>query len=156
MTKQSAIAALLVLSTIACAVYEKKQPVEGDEAIVAAYVRAWNQHDSTAIDTLLAPGAVHEDVAQNFRSRSSRDVMNFMRDLIATQPDFKWTITNSYEDGRIVTLDWRWSSTYTGPDSSGKNVSGKRISGKGASIAEVENGRIRRFTNYYDRASFFR
>ena len=32
----------------------------------------------------------------------------------------------------------------------------KRISGKGASFAEVENGKIKRFTDYYDLASLFR
>lgn len=156
MTKQPAVACLLSVSIAACAVYEKKQPVEGDKAIVAAYVTAWNQHDSVAIDTLLAPGAVHEDIAEHFRSRTSRDVVDFMRDLIAAEPDFKWTITNSYEDGRIVVLEWTWTGTYTGPDPAGKAVTGRRTSGKGASIAEVENGRIRRFTDYYDQASFFR
>jgi len=156
MWNQSALACLLALSTVGCAVYEKKQPVQGDKAVVEAYVMAWNRHDSVAIDTLLAPGAIHEDVAQNFRSRTSRDVVGFMRNLIAAEPDFKWTITNSYEDGRVVALEWTWTGTYTGPDPAGKPVTGRRTSGKGASIAEVENGRIRRFTDYYDDASFFR
>lgn len=149
-------AGLLALGLAACAVYEKKQPVLGDKAIVAAYVAAWNAHDTVAIDTLLTRDATHEDIAHNFRGKSPGDVKKFMLELLAAEPDFKWKITNTIEDGRFVALEWTWTATYTGPDPSGKNVTGKRISGRGTSVAEVEDGRIRRFTDYYDDASFFR
>jgi hypothetical protein len=79
-----------------------------------------------------------------------------MRKEIAAEPDFKWTVTNSLEDGEKVVLEWAWTATYTGPDPNGKQVSGRRISGKGVSIAELDNRRIKRFADYYDAASFFR
>lgn len=151
-----AAGALAAVSLLACAV-EKKPPVaESGKAVVQAYVRAWNQHDSTAFDTLLAPDAIHEDFAQNFRGKGSAQVAGFMRQAIAAEPDFRWQITNSIEDGRYVALEWTWTSTYTGPDPAGKQVTNKRISGRGASFAEVEKGKIKRFTDYYDIASFFR
>jgi steroid delta-isomerase-like uncharacterized protein len=139
----------------ACAV-EQKAPAAGGKAIVDAYVRAWNQHDSAALDTILAPDAVHEDLAQNFRGKGAKEVATFMRDLISVEPDFKWTITNSIEDGKFVALEWTWIATYTGPDPSGKQVTNKHLSGRGSSFAEVENGKLKRFTDYYDQASFFR
>ena len=155
-TRSLGVAGLLVFSVVSCAVYSKKQPVETDKAVTTAYVKAWNQHDSVAIDTLLAPGGVHEDVSQNFRGTGSRAVVRFMRGLIAAEPDFKWMVTNSLEDGQNVVLEWTWTATYTGPDPMGRQVRGRRISGKGSSIAELDNGRIKRFTDYYDAASFFR
>lgn len=157
MTKWSyAAGALAAVSLLACAV-EKKPPVaEGGKAVAEAYVRAWNQHDSAAIDSVLAPDAIHEDLAQNFRWKGSAEVVKFMRQAIAAEPDFKWQVTNSIEDGRYVALEWTWTSTYTGPDPAGKQVTGKRLSGRGASFAEVEKGKIKRFTDYYDIASFFR
>jgi predicted ester cyclase len=79
-----------------------------------------------------------------------------MRQAIAAEPDFKWQVTNSIEDGRQVALEWTWTSTYTGPDPFGKKVTNKRISGRGSSLIEIENGKIKRFTDYYDIASFFR
>lgn len=157
MTKWSnAAASLLALTIFACAVQEKKPPVEGDKAIVDAYVRAWNQHDTVALDTLLASDAIHEDVAQNFRGKGPKEVVSFMRGVTSAEPDYKWTVTNSVEDGKFVALEWKWAATYTGPDPSGKNVTKRRTSGIGASVAEVENGKIKRFTDYYDLASFFR
>jgi steroid delta-isomerase-like uncharacterized protein len=157
MTKWSYVAeAFVAVSVLACAV-EKKPPVaEGGEAVVDAYVRAWNERDSAAIDSLLAPNGVHEDLAQNFRGQGSAQVVGFMRKTITTQPDFKWQITTSIEDGRYVALEWTWGATYTGPDLAGKQVNNRRISARGSSLAEVEKGRIKRITDYWDLASAFR
>ena len=144
------------LFLVSCAVYSKQQAVESDKALVTAYVDAWNRHDTTAIDTLLARDGVHEDLAQNFRGKGSAPVISFMKGLIAAEPDFKRTVISSLEDGRFVALEWTWTGTYTGPDPTGKPVKNRRTSGKGSSIAEVDNGRITRFSDYYDDASFFR
>jgi len=155
-TRSFGAAAFLILSVVSCAVYSKKQPVETDKAVVMAYVKAWNQRDSVAIDTLLTRDGVHEDIAQNFRGKGSKAIVQYMRGLMAAQPDFKWTVNNSLEDGQNVVLEWTWTATYTGPDPMGKQVSRRRISGKGSSIAELDNGKIKHFTDYYDAASFFR
>ena len=157
MTKWSyAAGALLTITLLACAV-EKKPPVTSSgKTVVEAYVRAWNQHDSVAFDSILAPDAIHEDIAQNFRGKGSAEVVKFMQQAAAAEPDFKWQVTNSIEEGRYVALEWTWTSTYTGPDPTGKPVKNKHLSGRGASFAEVENGKIKRFTDYFDMASFFR
>jgi steroid delta-isomerase-like uncharacterized protein len=157
MTKWSyAAGALLTTAVLACAV-EKKPPVTSSgKAVAEAYVRAWNQHDSVAFDSILAPDGIHEDIAQNFRGKGSAEVVKFMRQAVAAEPDFKWVVTNSIEDGRYVALEWTWTSTYTGPDPTGKQVKNKHLASRGASFVEVENGKIKRFTDYFDMASFFR
>ncbi len=146
---------LFAVAGAACAVQQKPPAADG-KAVVDAYVRAWNRHDSAAFDTIMAPGAIHEDLAQNFRGKGAKEVANFMRDVIGFEPDFKWTVTNSIEDGKFVALEWTWTSTYTGPDPFGKKVTNKLLSGGGSSFAEVENGKIKRFTDFYDQVSFFR
>ena len=62
-----------------------------------------------------------------------------------------WTGWSPWED-----LDPDLQRTYTGPDATGKTVTNKRISGRGASFLDVENGKIARFTDYYDLGSYFR
>jgi steroid delta-isomerase-like uncharacterized protein len=157
MTKWSyAAGALAAVGLLACAV-EKKPPVSASsKAVVQAYVDAWNRHDSTALDTLLAPNAIHEDLAQNFRGKGGPQIVEFMRKTIAAEPDFKWHITNSIEEGRYVAVEWTWSATYSGADPTGKAVTNRRVSGRGASFAELDNKKIKRFTDYFDRASFSR
>jgi steroid delta-isomerase-like uncharacterized protein len=151
-----AAGALAVVSLHGCAVEKKPPVVESGKAVVQAYFDAWNKHDSVAIDTLLAPNAIHEDFAQNFRGAGRGEIVQFMRGHVAVQPDFKWQVTNSTEEGRYVALEWTWTGTYTGPDPTGKPVTKRRISGRGATFAELENRKIKRISDYFDLASFFR
>ena len=157
MTKWSyAAGALAAISLHACAVQKKPPVVESGKAVIQAYVDAWNKHDSVALDTLLAADAIHEDFAQNSRQKGKAEVVEFMGRTMATQPDFKMQVKTSIEDGRYVALEWTYAATYTGPDLTGKQVTNRRISARGASFFEVEKGKIKRITDYWDLASAFR
>jgi steroid delta-isomerase-like uncharacterized protein len=143
------------LLVAACAV-QQKVPAASGKSVAEAYVRAWNKHDFAALDTILTSDALHEDIAQNVRAKGIAAIKDFMRRDIASEPDLHWQITNTVEDGRFVAFEWTWASTYTGPDATGKTVTNKKVSGRGASFVEIENGRIKRFTDYYDLGSYFR
>jgi steroid delta-isomerase-like uncharacterized protein len=148
-------ASVFAVVAAACAV-EQKTPAASGKTIAEAYVRAWNRHDFTALDTILAPDAQHEDIAQNVHAKGIPAIKDFMRQNIASEPDLSWQMLNTVEDGRFVAFEWTWTSTYTGPDPTGKTVTKRRLSGRGASFIEIENGKIKRFTDYYDLGSFFR
>jgi steroid delta-isomerase-like uncharacterized protein len=124
------------------------------KAVLEAYVSAWNRHDFAAFDKLLAPDAIHEDIAQGFRGQGPGQIKDFMRAMLEGQPDLDWHLTTIVDAGTHVAAELTWTSTYTGDSPSGPVVR-KRISGRGASVAVIENGRIKRFTDYYDFASFF-
>jgi steroid delta-isomerase-like uncharacterized protein len=118
-------------------------------------VSAWNRHDFVAFDKLLTADAIHEDIAQGFRGQGPAQIKDFMRAMIEGQPDLNWRLTTVVDAGPAVAAEWTWTSTYTGDSPSGPVVR-KRISARGASIAVIENGRIKRFSDYYDLASAFR
>ncbi|HUR91041.1 MAG TPA: ester cyclase [Gemmatimonadaceae bacterium] len=139
----------------ACAAREETPAASNDgKQVLEAYVAAWNSHDSTAFDTLMTADAVHEDIAQGFRGGPA-ETKAFMRGLIAIEPDFKWTLTDVYESGSHVAAEWTWTATYTGDSPIGP-VTNFRGTARGTTVAEIENGRIKRVTDYYDNASFFR
>ena len=123
--------------------------------MLEAYVSAWNQHDFAALDTLLTADAIHEDIAQGFRGQGPAQIKDFMRAMNEGQPDLNWRLTTVVDAGPVVAAEWTWMSTFTGDSPSGPVVR-KRISARGASIAVIENGRIKRFSDYYDLASAFR
>lgn len=153
--RRALIAVPVVLLLAACAAREEAPPAAtGGRQVLEAYVAAWNRHDSTAFDTLLAADGIHEDIAQDFRGGAAA-TKEFMRALIALEPDFKWTLTDVYENGSHVAAEWTWTATYTGDSPIGP-VTNFRGSARGATVAEIENGRIKRLTDYYDNASFFR
>ncbi|GAC1695668.1 MAG: hypothetical protein PVS2B3_06450 [Steroidobacteraceae bacterium] len=128
--------------------------VRSPKTVLQAYVSAWNRHDAAAFDALLAPKGIHEDIAAGFRGEGPAQVKDFMREILKAEPDLTWQLTTIIESGPIVAAEWTWTATHTGDSPNGRVVA-KRISGRGATVAVIENGRIKRFTDYYDTASYF-
>jgi steroid delta-isomerase-like uncharacterized protein len=132
----------------------KTSAVPSGKAVLEAYVSAWNRHDFAALDKLLTPDAVHEDVAQGVHAQGLAEIKKFMREEIEGEPDVEWHLTTVVDAGSAVAAEWTWTGTFTGEGPTGP-VKGERISGRGVSIVLTENGQIKRFTDYYDLASFF-
>ena len=134
----------------------KASAVSSSKAVLEAYVSAWNHHDFAALDKLLTPDAVHEDIAWPSRDEGPAQIKKFMQGMIALEPDFDWRLTNVIDSGSEVAAEWTWTATYTGDCPTVGHVVGMHSSARGASVAVIENGRIKRFTDYYDFASFCR
>ena len=149
-------AACLVLLASASAQQEKRttSAMSSGKAVLEAYVSAWNRHDFAALDKLLTPDAVHEDFAWPSRDEGPAQIKEFMRQMIEAEPDFDWRLTTIVDGGSVVAAEWTWTATYTG-DSPIGHVVRFHGSGRGASVAVIENGRIKHFSDYYDFASFF-
>ena len=125
------------------------------KAVVEAYASAWNRHDFAALDKILAPDGVHEDIALAVYAQGAAQVKDFMQKVLQAQPDLDWRLTRVVESGPVVVAEWRWTSTFTGDSPTGP-VKDQRVSGHGVSVVVIENGQIKHLTDYYDLASFFR
>ena len=145
---------LIGVTLVACSSKPQNPAGQDPKAVLQAYVDAWNRHDSLALDTLLAPNGVHEDLAWGFRGDGPAAIRGFMRDVIAVSPDYHWEVTSSFTDGHSVVGEWTWTATFTGPSPDGP-VTNQHVAGRGAAVAEIANGRIVRLSDYYDAASFF-
>ena len=125
------------------------------KAVVEAYASAWNRHDFAALDKILAPDGVHEDIALAVYAQGAAQVKDFMQKVLQAQPDLDWRLTRVVESGPVVVAEWTWTSTFTGDSPTGP-VKNQRVSGRGVSVVVIENGQIKHLTDYYDLASFFR
>jgi steroid delta-isomerase-like uncharacterized protein len=123
-------------------------------SVVEAYIAAWNHHDFAAIDQLIASDGIHDDIANSVHAQGPSQVKDFMKSITAQEPDLKWLIDRVIVSGSTVVAEWTWTATLTGEGPYG-SVKDQPISGRGASIVEVEEGRIKHFTDYYDTLSFF-
>ena len=123
-------------------------------AVLEAYALAWNRHDFAAIDGLIAPDGIHEDIAAAVRAKGPEQEKDFMKSIISQEPDLKWHIDRVIGSGSSLAVEWTWTATFTGDGPYGP-AKALPISGHGASIVVIENGRIKRFTDYYDTLSFF-
>jgi len=129
--------------------------VRSGKAVLRAYVSAWNRHDFAALDEILAPDAVHEDIALGVYAQGIAQIKDFMRKVIQGQPDLEWRVSRFVESGPVVVAEWTWTSTFTGDSPTGP-VKNLRVSGRGVSVVITENGQIKHLTDYYDLPSFFR
>jgi steroid delta-isomerase-like uncharacterized protein len=144
----------IAVGLAACSSKSQGPAGQDPKAVLQAYVDAWNRHDSLALDTLLAPTGIHEDLAWGFRGEGPAAVRAFMRDVIAVSPDYHWQVTSSFTDGQSVVGEWTWTATFTGPAPSGP-VTNQHVAGRGAAVAQIASGKIVRLSDYYDAASFF-
>jgi steroid delta-isomerase-like uncharacterized protein len=145
----------LCVLLLTCSWQARTQTPPTGKAVLEAYVSAWNRRDFAALDKLLAPDAVHEDLARPSRDVGAAQIHRYMQTMLETQPDLNWHLTAIVDGGSTVAAEWVWTGTSTG-DIPGRPVVPRRISGRGASVAVIENGRIKRISLYYDFASVFR
>jgi steroid delta-isomerase-like uncharacterized protein len=151
MSRILAVAFLLVAFTVSAAAQtDSKTP----RAVLESYVDAWNRHDVAAIDRLIGPDGIHDDIPNAVHAKGPEQVKDFMKSIIAQEPDFKWHIDRVIVSGSSIAAEWTWTATFTGdgPYGPAKDLP---ISGHGASIAFIENGRIKHLSDYYDTLSFF-
>ena len=145
----------LILAATAWAQTQKQTGVPPGQAVLEAYVSAWNRHDFAALDKILAADAVHEDIALGVYAQGIAQVKDFMQKVIQGQPDLEWRVSRFVESGPVVVAEWTWTSTFTGESPTGP-VKDQRVSGRGVSVVLTENGQIKHLTDYYDLPSFFR
>jgi steroid delta-isomerase-like uncharacterized protein len=132
----------------------RTQTEPSGKALLEAYVSAWNRRDFAALDKLLASDAVHEDMARPSREVGPAEIKQSLRTTMEDHPDLNWHVTSIVDGGSLVAAEWVWTGTFTG-DSTVRPVAPRRISGRGASVVVIENGRIKRFSDYYDFDSVF-
>lgn len=156
MTKRLLASAIcLCVFALTCSREAKTQTQPSGKTLLEAYVTAWNLHDFAALDKLLSVDAVHEDMARPSRDVGLAEIKQFMRTTLEAQPDLNWHVTTIVDGGSQVAAEWVWTGTARGRDSSVSPIAAKHISGRGASVAVIENGRIKRFSDYYDFDSIF-
>lgn len=157
MAKQSrALVVLFAFLVLSCS--DEQGPVTRTArpgALFEAVVQAWDSHDFAAVDTLLDPLAIHEDLALGFRGEGLDQIKAFMRQTFERIPDFDWRPTNILVDGAQAAAEWTLAGTYSGDTPQGP-VKNRQFSVRGASVVITEHGRIIRFTDYYNLAEFHR
>jgi|SRR5215472_4080172 len=139
---------------ITCGRQARTQTQPSARALVEAYVSAWNKRDFITLDGLLAPDALHEDMARPSRDEGPSQINQSIRTTIESQPDLNWHLNSIVDGGSVVAVEWVWSGTFIG-DSPVSPRMPRRISGRGASVFVIENGRIKRVSDYYDFESVF-
>ena len=129
------------------------------ERMLDDWATAWSSIDNKDPERLLALFAddcVYEDVIQGVGARGKEELRSFVNRAFAAIPDFKYGLRNTFATGQWAVIEWVMSGTHTG-DFPGMPATGKRFSSvRGASILELEAGKIHRESDYWDTATFMK
>jgi steroid delta-isomerase-like uncharacterized protein len=120
---------------------------------------AWSSSDSKdpeRVLALFADDCVFEDVTFGVVARGKDELRTFANRAFAAVPDFKYGLTSRFATSQWAAIEWVMSGTHQG-DFPGIPATGKPFSAvRGSTILELEAGKIRRESDYWDAATFMK
>ena len=122
------------------------------ETVVRHWIDAYNRSDWELDLALLAPDAVTEVIARNEVSTDPLESQRGARAFKDAFPDLHVEIDNLVVAEPFVVVEWRATGTNTGPFA-GAEPTGLTFTRRGVGVAEVHDGRITAYRDYFDRAT---
>ena len=122
--------------------------------VATAAIQAIAAGQLDALDELGVPELVDDFVAVG-RFEGREAVKGFLEELRAAFPDFEISVERVVADDQAAVVQSQATGTFRG-SFQGVEPTGRRIELRVVEVMEIEEGRIRRNTIYYDGASFAR
>src|SRR5882724_9243747 len=130
------------------------------ERMFDAWATAWSSNDSAKdperVLALFVDDCVFEDVTFGVVVRGKEELRNFVERAFDAIPDFKYELRSRFATNQWAVIEWVMSGTQKG-DLPGIPATGRRFSSvRGSTILELEDGKIRRESDYWDAATFMK
>lgn len=122
--------------------------------VVRAMYDAFNDQDWHRFGTYVADDLEWTNIALGTTSDLDQLRTGYPA-LFESFPDVHVRIVNIFGDDPYVTVEWHAQGTHTGP-LRGEPPTGNAFERRGCSVAEVQNGKIVCYRDYFDRASQLR
>lgn len=122
------------------------------KGFVEEYAAAWSTQNVEKILSFFTEDCVYEDVALSAVNTGKQELEAFLRATFAAIPDFQIEPKAAFAAGPQRANEWVMSGTQSGPFP-GIPATNRSFSVRGASIMEMEQGRIRRNTDYWSLAA---
>lgn len=150
-----AVAAALAASTTSAA--QEASPAASPAALpplLAEWLAAFNAGDADRLLALYADDALWEEPAIGLSARGQDQIRTHLDALFAATPDIAYEVTDAVvtEDGAV--LEWVVTGDYAADFPGLPPAAGQPFSFRGASVFELADGQIRRYTEYWDAFAF--
>lgn len=122
------------------------------EKVIDEFYAAYTALDGGRLLAFLTDDCFFEDPTFHLRAQGKPEIRKLMEGLLRHYSNIKIELENRIACGKWVVTQQHFS----GLSKSGPEAEGRSISVRGASIFEFEKERIRRWTDYYDFATFAR
>lgn len=129
------------------------QPQASGEDLARLVSEAWTSQELKIVDEVFADDGFYEDLTAGTKRKGKEAIKAGFAETHNAVPDFKVELSKIFSTGSMIACEWVMSGTQTG-DYPGLPATGKAFSVRGASIAEIRDGKIVRWTDYYDGFTF--
>ncbi len=120
------------------------------------WAMAWSSNDPELILALFTDDCVFEDVTFGVIARGKEELRSFANRAFAAIPDFKYELRSPFAASQWAVIEWGMPGTHKG-DLPGIPATGKRFSSvRGSTILELEAGKLRRESDYWDATTFMK
>ena len=127
------------------------------EKMIRDSIAAYNAHDIERFLSYCTDDIVYEALAGARVMHGKAEMRPYLGEVFSAFPDFKIDLTSAFASGKWAATEWIMSGTFKGVlQPLGLQPTGKSFSVRGASILELQDGKGRRNTDYYDSADFLR
>jgi steroid delta-isomerase-like uncharacterized protein len=120
----------------------------------AEWAAAYNSGDAERLLALYTDDALWEEVAIGLAAHGQDEIRAHLDRLFTAVPDFKVDVTNGFVAGDEAVVEWEISGTYSADFPGLPPAVGQHFSLRGASVFELTDGKIRRYTEYWDAYAF--
>jgi steroid delta-isomerase-like uncharacterized protein len=125
------------------------------EAHARSYFDAIAARDPKAIGEHWHDDGV-DDIVPLGIMRGRRQIEELFREMFAAAPDLETTVSRLVAGEKQAAVEWRMRGTFDGAPFQGIEPTGKQLEMRGLDMLEVEDGKIRSITGYYDGAEYAR
>jgi steroid delta-isomerase-like uncharacterized protein len=127
------------------------------ERVVRQFYDAFNAGDVERAAAEYAEKCEWEFPAFGRVCRTREEVLDVCRSWRTAFPDGRVEIANVIACDDVVIVEWDSHGTWTGPLGGGRDdqPNGRRFQRRGCAVTEVEDGKIVRCRDYFDRANMY-
>jgi steroid delta-isomerase-like uncharacterized protein len=127
-----------------------------NEKIVSALIEASNSENYERMESLLADDFVYEEVATGKICHRAKEFIDFAKLVHSEFPDHKWEAKSIISSGDMAAVEAVWNGTFTNSDDPKRPATNKHATLRSVEIMELRDGKICRFTEYFDLSSMLK
>ena len=151
-----------ILAVVGFAVLPRAGAQEADPAatpptlppLLAEWEAAMATHDLDQILALFTADAVWQEVPLNVDAHGQDAIRAHLQGVFTATADITYDVAGGFATGDRMAAEWTVSGTVTGDFPGLPPGQGQRFSVRGTSIFEVADGKIVRYTEYWDAYTF--
>jgi|GEM_PF-417669 len=128
----------------------------GREALMQAYLAAWNSRDADRVAAFFTDDATYDDRGAAAIAHGRAGIRAHVASVHAAFPDLRFELVRAAHGEDFTAGEWRAEMTHGGT-LDGLRATGRRLHSEGVDVATLDGeGRIAHLVSYYDGAELMR